>query len=46
MIDANRLVLGASHRLADGGQINTGFAVLIFAVAFSMLFKSGQTLIA
>lgn len=34
----------ASHRLAAGGQLKTIFALLIFAVAFYMLFKSGQAL--
>lgn len=34
----------ASHRLAAGGQLKTIFAMLIFAVAFYMLFKSGQAL--
>jgi uncharacterized membrane protein YfcA len=34
----------ASHRLAAGGQLKTIFALLIFAVALYMLFKSGQAL--
>lgn len=34
----------ASHRLAAGCQLKTIFALLIFAVAFYMLFKSGQAL--
>ncbi|WP_285713173.1 sulfite exporter TauE/SafE family protein [Erythrobacter oryzae] len=34
----------ASHRLAAGGQLKTIFALLIVAVAFYMLFKSGQAL--
>jgi hypothetical protein len=34
-----------SHRLAAGGQLKTVFALLIFAVAGYMLFKSGQALI-
>jgi len=34
----------ASHRLAAGGQLKTIFALLIFAVAIYMLFKSGQAL--
>ena len=34
----------ASHRLAAGGHLKTIFALLIFAVAFYMLFKSGQAL--
>lgn len=33
-----------SHRLSSGGQLKTVFALLIFAVAFYMLFKSGQAL--
>ncbi|WP_086736370.1 sulfite exporter TauE/SafE family protein [Erythrobacter colymbi] len=33
-----------SHRLSAGGQLKTVFAMLIFAVAFYMLFKSGQAL--
>ncbi len=36
----------ASHRLADGGQLKTIFALLIIAVAFYMLFKSAQALLA
>ncbi len=33
-----------SHRLANGGQLKTVFALLIFAVAAYMLYRSGQTL--
>jgi uncharacterized membrane protein YfcA len=33
-----------SHRLSAGGQLKTVFALLIFVVAFYMLFKSGQAL--
>lgn len=33
-----------SHRLSSGGQLRTVFALLVFAVAFYMLFKSGQAL--
>ncbi len=33
-----------SHRLSAGGQLKTIFALLIFAVAFYMLYKSGQAL--
>lgn len=34
----------ASHRLSDGGQLKTVFALLIFAVATYMLYRSGQAL--
>ena len=34
----------ASHRLAAGGQLKTVFALLIFAVATYMLYRSGQAL--
>lgn len=33
-----------SHRLSAGGQLKTIFALLIFAVAFYILYKSGQAL--
>ncbi len=33
-----------SHRLSAGGQLKTIFALLIFVVAFYMLYKSGQAL--
>ena len=33
-----------SHRLAAGGQLKTVFALLIFAVAFYMLYRSGLAL--
>ena len=33
----------ASHRLADGGQLKTIFALLIVAVAFYMIYRSGMT---
>ncbi|MBA4768126.1 MAG: sulfite exporter TauE/SafE family protein [Porphyrobacter sp.] len=34
----------ASHRLSDGGQLKTVFALLIFAVATYMLYRSGLAL--
>lgn len=33
-----------SHRLSEGGQLKTVFALLIFAVAFYMLYRSGRAL--